>query len=347
MRTKIHTILSLAVAFALWTSCSDKLEFGEDPRRAIGFSCETVIQRAQEATAANMTSFRVSAVWAKAANDYVDGYMDGQLVEKNESGVWTYSPVKYMPADGSVDFFAYSPANAPVSGFSISGSTHDRVSLMYDVTTDPVVQHDFMVGEALEQTGSSVFLNFRHALSSIRVEAQSVMPNFSFRVREVKLINLYRQGTLTGVTSSGPNKTTTWAWGEQSIKTTYTFKQNGPIDISENVVLISDPTSPLMILPQVAEKGSTTVDPDNIGSGTYLAVTYDLLDDSLTPILEHSVTDYIPLADPLYPANDFSFEMNKKYVFRINLKYPPARSSSLLHPSSRPVLSLYIDTENE
>lgn len=328
MKKRIYTILTLLVAATLLVAgCSDDIETepGVDPGRAIGFSCGDAESRAEEATAANISSFRVWAVMAKASGGYVDDFMDEQPVKKNGSGVWTYSPIRYMPIDGStVDFFAYSPANATVSDFTISGATHDQISLDYDVTTDPAAQHDFMVAAALEEVSAPISLMFRHVLSSVRIEARGATPGYAFRVNEVKLLNIYRRGTLTGTTSASP-KTTTWTWGSLSTKTSYTIAQNGPVDLATYFTPISDPAvGPLMILPQTVEKGGAVTDISQVGTASYIAVRYDVFD-SMSSLVAKDATSYFVLGDPddiSNPNAGFPFKMNGKYVFRIDLKYP-------------------------
>lgn len=318
----IHTLLTLVTMAVLWTACSDKIVSGEDSGRAIGFSCGTLMSRARETTTDNINSFRVSAVWKKDASNYVDNYMDAQSVEKNAENVWTYSPVRNIPSYGTVDFFAYSPADASVSKFTISGTTHDRLSLTYDVTTDHVKQHDFMVAEALEVNTASVHLYFRHTLSLIRVAAKSITEAYTFRITEVKLHNIYRQGVLTGETSASPGKTTTWTWSNQAIPTTYTIIQDSPVDaVSGSYTPIPDSgTGPLMILPQT------------VGTDAFVRVAYEVYDNGSNKLKD--VTTDFPL--------DLTFGMGQQYVLNINLSYQSTRSQSA-SPSS----SLHITVEDE
>lgn len=304
MKKAIHTILALAAAAVLWTGCDDKIGTPPDLGRAISFICDETETRAQEATAGNMTTFRVWAGWRKSAGEYIGDYMNGQLVEK-KGGAWVYSPVLYMPAYGSVDFFAYSPADATVK------VSNDRTHLDYEVTTDPASQHDFIIAEAPGKTTTPVALNFQHTLSSVSVEIKNNHPDYSYRIRAVKLINLHRKGTLTRESSG-------WSWKNQSDKTTYTFNQNGYIDIaSGEQKRISDIADPLMILLQTVERGVSTNDPDQLTSGAYVAVTYNLYDSQGDDVLGLSLTNYIPLGDPI---NGFTFEMNGKYTLSIDLR---------------------------
>lgn len=321
-------IFAFVATAVLCAGCSDGMEpeGGESPGRAIGFSCATVESRAQETGAGNMASFRVSAVWKRGANDYVPYYMDEQLVKKDDYGVWTYSPVCYMPSRGAVNFFAYSPADALVSDFSIGSASYDRVSLTYDVTTDIQRQQDFMVAEAFDQTASSISLDFRHVLASVRVEALNVLGEaYVCRVREVKLLNLFRQGTLNGVAMDAGDglKVMNWYWDVDSYvpKATYTIALDGYVDIPGDGTYypVSDPAAgPLMVLPQTAELSNET-NPDMFGTASFVAVTYDIFDNTDLTLIEEGRTLYMPLADPDVPGSGFRFRMGERYVLRLVL----------------------------
>lgn len=356
MRKKIHTILALAAATALWTGCSEASDPGLESGSGIRFSCGAE-SRVQETTAGDISSFRVSAVWTKAPGNYVHNYMTGQLVEKNGSGDWVYSPIRTMPSYGAIDFFAYSPANASVSDFTIGGPAHDQVSMTYSLTNDPEAQQDFMVAQSLEATTPSVYLNFQHMLSSVRVKARSVSAGLACRIREVRLLNFFRQGRLDGITSTSP-KMTVWKWDTDPglhSKSTYTIAQPGAVDVVDAYLDISDlAAGPLMILPQTVNIGDETnvVEAGDIGVGVgkfpawmlgmpkdvetsaYVAVTYDVWTDDMSTLKEKDVTTYIHLSDPLIPGGKLSFVPGKRYVFRIDLKYPTTRSSAVAPSAS-------------
>lgn len=306
MRKTIHTILLFFASSALWTGCDGKAEPApvEPAGRAIGFSCGAEKSRAQiVSSAADINNFRVWAGWTKGNGHYTGDYMDGQLV-KREGVEWIYSPVVYIPTDGSVDFFAYSPADAAASRID-DGKDPDLVSFTYDVTTDLASQHDFMVAGTLDKTTSSVHLYFQHMLSSVRVEARSATNGVSVRVYEVRLLNLCRQGVLTGEISGTP-RAANWSWSGWSKPAAYTIPQNVPVDVGDTYTPIPDPdadpdaagSGPVMILPQTVLRGNKndligvgdigTGDgkypewmldmPKDIGTRFYIAVTYEPFD---------------------------------------------------------------------
>ncbi|MDH6304946.1 hypothetical protein M2459_001683 [Parabacteroides sp. PF5-5] len=306
MKKRIHILLAIVVSATLWTGCTNDMEDNIPSGQAISFSCDAMQTRAQETTASNIATFRVSAVWAKAPGNYVADFMDRQSVEKNAGGAWVYSPILYMPSYGTVNFFAYSPANASVNDFQIGGA-YDRVRIDYDVTTDLMTQHDFMVAKAPQQTTVPIRLEFQHVLSSVNVEARnSNSPGYIFRIREVTLLNLCRQGILIGSTTED------WMWEAQRTRTNYAIALNSSVDIpfGSSFTAVSNPAvGPLMVLPQT-------------GTDFKVAITYDVLENSAEEkVVAKGLTKETPIHHPNDASADFTFEMGQKYTFRINLEY--------------------------
>ncbi|MDH6357860.1 fimbrillin family protein [Parabacteroides sp. PF5-9] len=308
MKRSIYTILIFLTTTLLWTACSDHTDIDLPVERQISFACDAIASRVQETTGGTIATFRVSSGWTRPSGDWVS-LMDGQYVEKRGIN-WYYSPASVMPASGTVDFFAYSPANASIIDYNHYGPLRDQVELIYDVTNDPLIQHDFMVAEALEQTESTISLNFQHMLSSVTVEAKSIISGYVFRIHEVKFYELKRRGVLSGTTSSSP-KTTTWWWNGQSGIADYTVYQKGAVDVADTYKPITDAAvGPLMVLPQ-SELGDS-----------FVFLDLELFDTSGNLINSRGI-----IAIP-YTKD---FEMGKKYTFRIQLS-PDLLRSSGEHP---------------
>lgn len=303
-------IFALAAAAVLWAGCSDKADSEDNRQNAIGFSCNTAKSRVTETTTATISSFRVSAVWARNNGTYIDDFMAEQLVKK-ESGSWVYSPVQYMPTDGSkIDFFAYSPANATISDFAIGGTNHDEVTLTYDVTTDLAAQQDFMVASALEKTSSPIELQFEHALSSVRIEAKCAERYAYCNLRSIKWMELPREGILTG-TCSGTPKQMTWEWSLPAAPrrdATYDiplYDGSGyvpySIEVTPNIFTpVTDSNNPFVIIPQSVSESYTHF--QVLFDATYEDGSYR------NDIMTHITLPY-----------DMVFEMGVKYVIRIQI----------------------------
>lgn len=84
----------------------DEIEYSCVP---MGFACEEISTRGSQTTslATNGAEFVVHARYYNGSS-YGRDFFDGQVI-KNQAGKWTYSPIKYWPKTGTVDFYAYSP----------------------------------------------------------------------------------------------------------------------------------------------------------------------------------------------------------------------------------------------
>lgn len=361
--TRSLTAAVLTAGLALAVSCSDRQTSvngglpGDEPRE-IGFRSAGEKTRAQETDGATIADFRVSAVWARdiANNDYEPAYMNEVKVERS-SGSWTYDPVRYWPSAGTVGFFAYSPAaSGGVTSFAVTGAAWDGAEIGYTATTDHRMQEDFLVASALGQTSSPVLMNFRHALSQVEFRARSGAPGVSFRIRGIELLNLDRQGTLSGAVAAPGDTELTWTWSDNTaasekietypvyMPSAFTVTHPGDSAAAPDFVSVTDASvGNLMILPQAVTIGAcdyyTQEDidadendaithgmlgqPKDMDTGFYIAVTFDsetVYYPGTGAIPFHSnTTIYIPLYVSLAPAVPFEFEMGRKYTFMLEL----------------------------
>ena len=103
------SIITMGAAFAALTalaSCSEEDAGTAAPDDgAIRFAANTEYgSRAADVTTGNLSEFSVFAYTGAAQTLF----MDNVKVTKSASNVWTYSPIKYWPAE-NVDFYAYAP----------------------------------------------------------------------------------------------------------------------------------------------------------------------------------------------------------------------------------------------
>ncbi|NDW18404.1 fimbrillin family protein [Dysgonomonas sp. 216] len=272
---------------------------------AIAFDCSTSNLRAAKAVTDNMQYFRVSAIWEKETGVY-ESFMSNQLVEK-QGDSWVYSPIRYFPGYGSVSFFAYSPAiSSGVNSdlFYIDNATN-QITIQYDVSTNYQQQEDFMVASSLDQKKNPVKLKFQHALSNVVFQVCSHDPNVTFRINEIKLVNLFSKGLITGVADE---ETSNWLWYERLDRKNYIVYQKYPFETQgEDYKEVGN----LMVLPQAMVFSQRPVNDFEI------VVSYEIVG---TPGSE-AVGNYT-LDD------DFAFEMGKRYTFNLNLGTKPSSRSS-------------------
>ena len=131
-----------------------------------------------------------------------------------KTSAWTYSPLKFWPTQGHIDFLAYAPYDSQYDNIV----TNDNQKLTFIVNSDIEKQKDLLYANAVGQTkdkisstGNKVKFKFNHALSKLGYQ--------------VKLSGDYSSNatfTLTKITLAGSSNGTTKA-----------FYTSGKIDLSK------------------------------------------------------------------------------------------------------------------
>lgn len=119
---------------------------------------------------------------------------------------WTYSPVKYWPTEGHIDFLAYAPYD------KTQKKLLDSKNLVFMVNSDVTKQIDFLWANAANQTKANnsgtnkVKFNFNHALAKIgySVKSKDNYDQTTITVTSIKLVGsedekknaFYTKGTI-------------------------------------------------------------------------------------------------------------------------------------------------------
>jgi hypothetical protein len=318
-------LLAVIAAGAAFIGCQRSVD-GEDlaNSRRIDFRTLTEKTRATVVDGNNISSFKVSAIWNDPASAVPTSFnhMDGTNVIRNMNGAstWTYSPVKYWPDAGTVDFYAYSPAGSVnVSDFTSSSPSNAVITYTVPLTsTEAKTAEDLLVSVSKDNTYVSavgvVQLTFDHALSHVTFSAKNLSSGATYTIYDLELMNLVQTGTLN-LAAAAPswtldaNASNTYAAslpeiGVSVLPNTTDFKKL--LGLNEGV----------MIMPQAVTKGddADTDDdgiPDDIadnGKG-YVRVTYGATDQAGGVIRPVGTEEYFPL--------EFTFESKKAYEIQI------------------------------
>ncbi len=202
MRKKV--LLAALSALSL-TACVNDETIEMNPGNAVAFRPSTENStRANVTTSNTIQDFKVWGYY-KASNsqpddDYIT-FMDGQEVERSGSE-WVYSPVRFWPSSGPVDFYSVSPADVTAN---ITKEAKQIVD--YTVETDPAQQTDLLYAVNMRCLRSGkddgVPVNFRHALSQVVFKAKSTNKSIEVEIGSIK-VSAMGKGTFTF-----PNETTT------------------------------------------------------------------------------------------------------------------------------------------
>lgn len=213
----LRPLPTLAAAVITLASCSDG-SYTDSPQTdsgAIRFTASAdYASRAGDITTNNLTSFNVYAYTDSA--DLTTPFMDNVTVSKTGTNTWTYSPVKYWPANHTVDFYAFAPgdwigSSNPLRPISYTGDITADQDIVYAVTTG-------LSGNKYTSSAQVVF-NFRHALSKVALRLSSSNADLRVMVSNVALANIKSTGNFTlpsESTTGTPRPTTTGHWSDQA-----------------------------------------------------------------------------------------------------------------------------------
>jgi hypothetical protein len=320
--------------------------------RAIGFRAQGGMSTLKATTVSkeNIQSFVVNAHYSEAAWDAGNYLLHGTTVYRGEGSAspWTYSPQAYFPTetDGTVDFFAYSPAvsvgvDKGLKDAEVTADSNQKIT--YTVPTpvgSATSQEDLLV--AHRNVGSAAYnspvsLQFHHALSRVLVAASSHL-NVPVVIKKLTLKNLYSKGELSlanvpegenwGYTSPENIQTSSnpdivyKKWSNPGVKKDYTYvlpssgvsvaKWSSTLKPSDSYITGLD--QGMFILPQTTA-GTTFGDDDYDSDGEfYLEIEYSL-DGAATE------TGVVQFRDSKItsPATGFTFESGRQYVLTLNI----------------------------
>lgn len=199
-------LMSIA-AVAMLASCSQD-EIVDMPRntKAINFSNAFVDNATRSVvdpsfTTENLGSF---AVYGFTQNGQI---FDGTKVSSNDNGVtWTYSPTQYWVEGNQYAFGAIAPADTPVSGEQLLGSSVTDYKVGMNVSfTNTDGKTDLLYAAADNVNFNNVFmaptnvgLTFKHQLSKVKFSFENnVSDAYNIKVTDVKITNANSTGTLT------------------------------------------------------------------------------------------------------------------------------------------------------
>ena len=242
---------------------------------------------------------------------------------------WTYSPLKYWPTNGHIDFLAYAPYvngtaltnGSQINNFTVSETIADQTDLLWAKTTGQITD-DFE-----GTTNKKVKLQFHHALSRLGYTVKlsgNYSDNATFTLKKITLAGspdentkaFYAKGTIdlakTG-TKEELSKTNTET-GLWTATPSADNKQNFPwFDASYTVTspTATHPTEPdsksdyLFVIPQ--DFSLTTEGADKL----YVIVVYDVTYKNGTKI-----------TNKVYKKLPIKFEQGKAYMLNLTIGLP-------------------------
>lgn len=174
--------------------------------------------------------------------DFRPSFMDSQNVTYN-AGAWTYSPAKYWPANGSVDFIAV--GNNATYAFTKDASP----AIEFTASATPADQKDLVVSaEQFGKTATDAAISFKlkHLLSKIDVQVKNTS-ELTLEVTAVKFTGIAPTATYDLVAGTWSTPTGTVADNVITIKSGLTFAKDNAVKVHENneglIIIPQDATS--------------------------------------------------------------------------------------------------------
>lgn len=331
-------------SMALLSACSSDNELANvetTANNAIGFhvvgnKAET---RATPITPDNLTTTDFN-VFAYKNNNGADGeiFMGDNGHDHGLKGVtikyknnqWDYdnpADLHYWPKDGSLNFYAVSPASiggTTIYSWDIQKETKTITYSCFDEynRTDGKANPDVMYAIAKNQTQSikagKVNLIFQHILSQVVFQAKTVNSDMEVDIKDIKIKNFRVGGTFTIPTDGSSPSQSNWALGDVWKLTAFTVitkSDADPIKITGTEATEISNDKPMLFAPQsltgwdVAQH-KTTDDADTNGE-SYLIINCKIKQKN--DYLHGKETQY----EDLFVPFGTSWEPGKRYIYTL------------------------------
>lgn len=257
---------------------------------------------------------------------YGNSLFDNQQVTyDNDKSKWTYSPLKFWPSDGHIDFLAYAPyvknttltEGSKINNFTVSKTIADQTDLLWTNATSSISAN-------LTSAKEKVKFQFHHALSrlgyTVKLSGNYSPDNVTFTLKKITLAGSPTDATKGAFYTSGTidlakqnkkgdlwsNQTGQqefdWFSGEYNVKNSTKSHPNkadkGNRDQNEDY---------LFVIPQ------NFLDADGKGDKLYVIVEYDVTYNSGTKTTIHN---------KVYKQIKKNFEQGTAYMLNLTIGLP-------------------------
>lgn len=257
---------------------------------------------------------------------YGNSLFDNQQVTyDNDKSKWTYSPLKFWPSDGHIDFLAYAPYDkntkltdgSKINNFIVSKTIADQTDLLWTNATSSI-------SPDLTSAKEKVKFQFHHALSrlgyTVKLSGNYSPDNVTFTLKKITLAGSPTDATkgvfyTSGTIDLSKKNNIGDLWSNQ------TGQQNFDWFSGDYIVNKSTESHPdanreknkdyLFVIPQnFSEKIGETENPDKL----YVIVEYDVTYKSGTP----STT----IKNKVYKQLTTNFLQGKAYNLNLTIGLP-------------------------
>lgn len=342
-------LLTACTAAVLLSGCSDNElasvgdGIGTSTQSAIGFhvvgnQAET---RATPITPSNITTtdFNVVAFKNNGGNDgelFMGDKAHGNglsgIIINHKNGKWDYadaSDLHYWPKEGSLNFYAVSPASiakgVTLYSWDITNTSKTITYSCFDEYgtstghSNPDVMYAIAKNYTQATKAGKVDLTFQHILSQIAFQAKTVNSDMQVDIKEIKIKNFKLGGTFTIPTDRKLPQQSDWDLGTAIYKlTAFTVvnkADDSPISVKGSNTAATDISrkTPMLFAPQVLTKWDVShkkTDADANGE-SYLIINCKIKQKN--DYLHGTADKY----KELYVPFEASWEPGKRYIYTL------------------------------
>lgn len=269
-----------------------------------------------------------------------DFFVNQKVTYSTTTSKWTYTPLRYWPTNGKIDFLAYAPhkegqelkANTTTFDFTVAPEAANQIDLLWANATGQIT------GKFEGTTKEKVKFLFKHALSrlgyTVKLSGNYNSSDATFTLKKITLAGspdetknaFYKKGTIDlSKTDTKENLSmTNNTKGLWTATTSADNKQNFPWFDGSYIVKNSDPKHPtnsadedyskkdyLFVIPQDFSQAKTEGhDVDEL----YVIVEYDVTYKSGTPATT--------ITNKVYKKLPIKFEQGKAYMLNLTIGLP-------------------------
>lgn len=252
------------------------------------------------------------------------------VIINHKNGKWDYadaSDLHYWPKEGSLNFYAVSPASIPVDltlyHWTIEKATKTITYSCFDEynRTDGKENPDVMYAIATNQTqgiaGMGVSLNFQHILSQVVFQAKTVNSDMEVYIKDIQIKNFKLGGTFTIPTVGSSPSQSSWNLGDVGVhKNPFTVIKKSdadPIKITGTEATDISSKTPMLFVPQSLTKWNVAhkiTDADTNGE-SYLIINCKIKQKN--DYLHGTADKY----EALYVPFGTSWDPGKRYIYTL------------------------------
>ena len=280
-------------------------------------------------TASNLNTFNVTA-WKEGGSL---PYIDQDDFDRGSDDSYTSAGNYYWPSTGTITFYAYAPKAESGNGLTFIDEKTFAVEPLADTDSQIDLVFAKNSGNKADNGASGVELNFRHAMSQIRINVKNSNDAIGFNVTGWKIVGV--DGSAVFSFDDSVENTNTTAQNSQNTISRSAWSDNDDFDTiySKTLTAYKEVTSTTstwgalegsaILIPQVAPKATAYA--NSVMNGAYIAIQYE----AFNAANGHAIVD----ADTwgCWPV-DFSWDPGFRYNYTIDLSefgYEESGSGSL------------------